>query len=198
VDEDEQGRWGDCGCDIVDGQLRVLFAKSRIGLNIYDAVEAGKLLKALNEAPPAADCDSELTLLARTSIRQDWDPEIEATRKEAADLLERPDFKFEPNWVENFKMLKAEAAKKRTELRDDWERSIGYWTRHYFEEFVRMLREQKFGEDDMLKDGFNEAVEKGVVAFRLLEKLKDAEYCECVIEDGVCYLQVSFALADRL
>jgi hypothetical protein len=66
--------------------------------------------------------------------------------------------------------------------------------RLYFEGFVGQLEYQKFGEDEMLREGFNEGVEKGIVEFRVLEKMKFETYCECEIEDGVLYLQVSFGV----
>ena len=45
--------------------------------------------------------------------------------------------------------------------------------------------------DEMLSEGFQEAVSKNEVVFRIIDKLKYDNYCECVIEDGILYLQVS-------
>ena len=60
----------------------------------------------------------------------------------------------------------------------------------YFEGAEYILKYQKFGEDDMLQEGFNEAVEKGEIAIRIVDKLNAGSYNESVIEDGVLYLQV--------
>lgn len=53
------------------------------------------------------------------------------------------------------------------------------------------LERRNFGEDDMMPEGFTEAVSKGLVAFRIVgeDELNDSSN-ECVIEDGVLYLQV--------
>jgi len=191
VDEDDTERFSYCGCDVLDGQLRVLFRQGRLGTNTYDAVSTDNLLKALNDAPPSASSNSDISFRLRTGIRQDWDPEIGKTLKKAADMLEKPDFRFEPNWSENFKALKEAAAKKGSSLREDWESRMAYVVRLYFEGFVGQLDYQKFGEDEMLREGFNEGIEKGLVVFRVLGKMKYETYCECDIEDGVLYLQVS-------
>jgi hypothetical protein len=191
VDEDDQKRFSYCGCDVRDGQLRVLFSEGKLGTNIYDAVSPDNLMKALNDAPPAAGADSELSFRVRTAIRQDWDPEIEAARAKAAEMLQRADLKFEPRWAENFEALKHAAGQKNSPLGDDWEGRMAYLVRLYFEGLVGQLSYQKFGDDDMLREGFNDEVAKGVVVFRVLEKMKFETYCECEIDDGVLYLQVS-------
>lgn len=49
----------------------------------------------------------------------------------------------------------------------------------------------KVGEDDLIREGFNEAVEYEQARFRLVDKLKYDSYGECDIEDGVLYLLVS-------
>ncbi|KAI1644978.1 uncharacterized protein F4817DRAFT_345192 [Daldinia loculata] len=45
--------------------------------------------------------------------------------------------------------------------------------------------------DELLREGFHEAVEKGEIAFRIVDTLKYDSYCECEIEDGILYLQVN-------
>ena len=55
-----------------------------------------------------------------------------------------------------------------------------------------MMTNKKFGEDDMLQEGFNEAVEKNQIAFRIVEELrKGSGYSEIFIEDGVLYIQTT-------
>ena len=54
MDEDDKKRFSYCGCDVLDGQLRILFREGYLGTNIYDAVATDNLLIALNEAPPPA------------------------------------------------------------------------------------------------------------------------------------------------
>lgn len=151
------------------------------------------LTQALNEAAPAADEARPMSYKARTSVRQDYEPAIEATRKKLADMLEKPDLKLTPNFEANFAAIKAAAAKKNSGVRDDWEGSIGNMARLYFEGAAYQMDYQKFGDDEMLREGFNEAVEKGEIGLRVVEKLTYGSYNEVVIEDGVCWLQTTAA-----
>jgi hypothetical protein len=48
---------------------------------------------------------------------------------------------------------------------------------------------------EMLREGFLEEVSKSTMTFRIVEKLAKGSYCECVLEDGVCYIQVSTKVA---
>jgi hypothetical protein len=128
--------------------------------------------------------------LARTGIRQEYDATIEESRKKVAEMLERPDVKFSPNFETTFEKLREASKVKGSSVRDDWEKQLGYLTRLYFEGLVSQMSYQKFGDDELLREGFNEAVESGEVAFRVVDKLKYDTYCEVVLEDGVLYLQV--------
>lgn len=65
------------------------------------------------------------------------------------------------------------------------------WTLKYFEGLLSQLKWQKFSEDDMLQEGFNEAVESGEIAFRVVDSLKEKSYSEFEIEGGVFYLQTT-------
>ncbi|KAJ7343755.1 hypothetical protein DFH08DRAFT_810306 [Mycena albidolilacea] len=48
-----------------------------------------------------------------------------------------------------------------------------------------------FGTDDMLREGFNESAESGVVKVGIVDALKRQRDCEVEIKDGVLYLQPS-------
>lgn len=61
--------------------------------------------------------------------------------------------------------------------------------REYFDGFVSQLNWQKFEDDDMLQEGFKEAVDKNEVALRIVDKLQQGSYCEAVVEDGILWLQ---------
>jgi hypothetical protein len=51
---------------------------------------------------------------------------------------------------------------------------------------------KNFKEDDMLQEGFNDVIDKHEIAFRIVEKLnKGSGYNECIVENGILYLQVS-------
>jgi hypothetical protein len=190
IDIDEEKKFSYCGCDIFDGKIRILFKEGNMGVNISYALDQDVLMTALNSAPPAADAGATMSYTARTAIRQDYDPKIDENRKKIADMLEKPDFKLNPNFEANFNALKAAAGKKKSEVRDDWEKNIGYLSLSYFEGLVSQMDYQKFGDDEMMREGFNEAVESGEVVLRIVDKLSKGSYNEVLIENGILYIQV--------
>jgi hypothetical protein len=190
IDLDEDNKFSYCGVKVVDGKLTIVFKEGQMGTNNYYALEKPVLQKALNDAPPAKDSASTLSYTARAAIRTDYEPKISESQKKIAEYLEQPDIKLTPNFEANFAVLKEESGKKKTELRDDWESNIGYMTLKYFEGIAWQLKSQKFDDDEMLREGFNEAVDKGEIAFRVVEKLQKGSYNEVVIDGGVCYIQV--------
>lgn len=186
IDLDEAGVNNYCGCAIKDGQLVILFNEKNFGVNVSDAVQSDKLLKALNEAPRDAAAAPALSFAARTSISKSYEPKIEAVRSKIAKTLAREDLKLEPNFEANYTTLKAAGVDAYK-----YEENLGGFALEYFEGVAYHLDNQKFGEDDMLQEGFNEAVEKGVIALRIVDSLKYANYCEVVVEDGTLFVQTT-------
>lgn len=179
-----------CGRQIVDGKLTIIFNANAIGTNSYDALELNGLLAALNAAPNSEK--NGLSFAARTAIREDYTPKIGEVQDKINRLLGKEGaMKLEPRFEDAYEKLKAESQVKKTELRDDWERSLGSYVFSYFESVASRLEYEKFEDDDMMQEGFLEAVENGVVAFRIVDKLKYGSYCEVVIEDGVLFVQTT-------
>ena len=197
MDVDMNKKFSYCGCAVEDRKLVIVFNRDNLGVNINDALSTANLLAALNDAPPAEGSTSKISHAARTGIRQDFDPKIEELRNKIATMLGKPEFKLEPNWDETFAKLSAEKKRKGNGLDADWESRLGYYVQSYFEGLEWMMRSQKFDEDEMLQEGFNEAVEKGEAAFRIVDKLKYGSYCEVVVEDGVLYIQVCSRASPR-
>ncbi|KAK6068089.1 hypothetical protein SCUP234_11302 [Seiridium cupressi] len=190
MDVDDAKRFNYGGVDVHEGNLRILFAPDNLGVNIANACEKETLQKALNEAAPAEGSSEPLSFATRTGIRQDYDPKIEEIREKIANLIAKPDIKLNPNFEETFAKLKEESRIEKTELREDWEKYIGYMAFQYFEGLVSQMQWQKFENDDLLQEGFNEAVDKGEITLRIVDKLKEGLYGECEVEDGVLYLQL--------
>ncbi|KAI0880933.1 uncharacterized protein GGS22DRAFT_192770 [Annulohypoxylon maeteangense] len=189
MDLDDANRVTYCGADVHEGKLRILFAPSRLGTNIDDALSREVLLKALNEAPaPESDGAVTLSFAARKGIRDEYENRAEEIRSQIGKILEKPDIKLTPNFEDTFTKLQQES-KADSGFRSDWESILGSFTLFYWEGLINQLKSQKFDQDDLLREGFHEAVEKGEIAFRIVEKLKYSSYCECDIEDGVLYLQ---------
>ena len=195
LDVDEDKRWSYCGGDVVDGKLRILFEPTYLGTNIGQALERDVLMEAINKAEDPKREESGLSFKARLSKRTDYDARIEEIRSKIGEALAKPDIKLTPNLEDTFAKLQAESQVKGTSLDAKyWESQVPDWTRGYFDGFLSQLKWQKFDEDDMLQEGFNEAVDKGEIAFRVVDKLKFKSYCEFEIEDGVFYLQVRLPL----
>jgi hypothetical protein len=53
----------------------------------------------------------------------------------------------------------------------------------YFNSLVSQMEREKFSSDDLLREGFAEAVPKGIVKLRVVEKIQGA-YNELLVEDG--------------
>lgn len=191
IDLDETKQFTYCGADIHEGQLRILFAEGNLGTNIDSALEKPVLLKALNNAPAPEGSVVPLSFAARLDVSREYDPKAEEIQKQIAEILARPDIKLSPNFEDTYDKLSEESKSKDTGLRSDWQDVLGSFTRQYFEGLATQLKYQKFGQDDMLQEGFNEVVTKGEIAFRVVDKLEKGSYSEAVFEDGVLYLQVS-------
>jgi hypothetical protein len=166
------------------GQLVILFGQNYLGTNIYDALENQKLADALNEAPSPDGLP--LSFVARRGIKADYDAEIGLVQKKISELLQK-DIVLDPNFAQVFEKLKGASNSQ-----DRWETNIGNFVRLYMNGLANNLQYQKFGEDDMMREAFHDAVESGKVVFRVVDdgQMKKT-YNESVIEDGVLYLQVS-------
>jgi len=188
--EDTTGKTIYAGCGISGGQLRVLFKNPYLGSNIEKA--CADLAEAVQTAERPAGADgngsgaTQMSFHARNSIKDAYDPAIEALISRARTLLVLPSLTLNPNFESNFGALHA-AGKGAPR---DWEKNFGRQTIAYFDGFVKNVEQQGFGKDDMLQEGFAEAVTTNEVALRVVSKTKKpGAYIETVIEDGKCYIQ---------
>jgi hypothetical protein len=170
------------GVDIESGRLRILFHPNCLGSNITHAGEA--LADAVSKAPQPEGAPS-LSFKARASIKADYDSQIVEILEKCQKLLENPKLKFEPGFEDLGKGLK-----DGKDVRDDWETNLGAFARGYYESFKDVLEREKFGEDEMLREGFQEGIPAGIVKLRVVEKLNSG-YNETVLEDGALIIQVS-------
>ena len=190
LDMDEANRFSYAGCDIADGKLRMLFRHDKLGHNIQDALSPDVLAKALNEAPnPPGEEAPKLSVAASAGIRKSWDVDAEQHRAKIVKLLDWSDLKFSPNFEDTSAKL-SQAAEGGAKIRKDWEQILGPFMVEYYKSLAVSLDWNKFGKDEMLKEGLKEAVEKSEVAFRLVDKLEKSNYCETVVDGGVLYMQV--------
>jgi hypothetical protein len=181
---DLAGKNSYCGVDIQDGALRMLFKDGCLGTNIQNALE--KIEECLNEASIAAGTEV-LPYLTRDNIKKEYTPKAEQLQKDIAEQLHNPDIVLNPNFEAN-----AEALKASKDARDDWQTNLGDFTRRYFDNCLWYMKYNKFSDDDLLYEGFGEAVEKGEIIFRIVEKLTgDSSYNQILVEDGVFVMQTT-------
>jgi hypothetical protein len=172
-----------CGSDVQDGQFRLLFHPDKLGTNINDVAQ--KIAEALSAAPQPEGA-STLSYAARHSIKTEYTTKIVPVLEKAQKLLQNPKLEFQPG----FEALGAKL-KSGKDVRDDWETNLGNFATKYFEGFVDVLEREKFGEDDLLREGFEEGVPKGIVQLKLVDALKNGGYNETLLEDGALTIQVS-------
>jgi hypothetical protein len=174
-----------CGVDFLDGVLRIVFNPDALGSNVSNA--ADNLAAELSNAPQPEGALS-LSFIARSSIKKDYDTKITEILEKCQALLQNPKLKFDPGFENLGKALKGGK-----DVRDDWEGNLGSFAKSYFESFKDVLEREKFGDDELLREGFEEGVPEAVVKLRVVEKLNSG-YNETVLEDGVLIIQVSLNL----
>ncbi len=185
VEDTTPPRFSYCGCDVLDGKLRILFREKNLGTNLDHAANEENLTKALTEAPS----DAPLNFLARKGIRTDYDAKIAGTRKKIADLLGKSAdaITLTPNFEANFTKLTGNK-----DVRDDWQNNLGNFTFLYFDAVPWSLKNMNAADDEMIREGVLEAVSTNEYSFRIVDKLQgDSSYCECVVEDGILFLQTT-------
>jgi len=187
LEENSPPRFSYCGCDVQDGKLRLLFLENYLGTNIDHCCQEDALTKALNAAPS----DAPLSYTTRLGIRSEYDPKIDAVRKQIATMLGKPEeaVTLNPGFEAAFAKLDAALKGGDSSVRDDWQTNLGSFVFKYFDALAYQMKYIKVGEDEMVQEGLLDAVSTNEYAFRIVDKLKYESYCEADIEDGVLYLQ---------
>lgn len=171
------------------GRLRILFKPERLGVNLDECLADDKLADALNAAPVPEGSETGLPYNAKNSVEKGWTSKAEELRSSIADVLNNPDIKLTPNFEATFQKLTAAKAAGASLAVNEFDVSLGNFTAEYFSGLASYLKYKDFDKDDMLQEAFNEAVSKNEIAFRVVDSTKGT-YGECVIEDGVLFLQV--------
>ncbi|KAL5314132.1 hypothetical protein ACEPPN_018556 [Leptodophora sp. 'Broadleaf-Isolate-01'] len=171
-----------CGTEVADGQLRLLFHPNNLGSNISNVAQ---LLAETLSSAPQPDGAPSLSYAARHSIKTEYTPKVTELLEKAQKCLQNPKLEFQPDFDAIGAKLKGNK-----DARDDWETNLGGFTLSYFESFVSVLERKKFAEDELLREGFAEAVEKGIVRFRVVDKLPSG-YNEIVLDDGAVAIQTT-------
>lgn len=167
-----------CGCAVTpSGQLAMLWQDGNLASNIDHVFGEDKLNAALNEVPGEG-----IGYQTRLDIKESYESKIAEVNAQINTALKR-EYTFEPGFEAAYAKLKGTNA--------DFKENLGSYVHNYYAALVRALLYNKFDSDDMLQEGFNEAVESGKIAFRIVDASKmKSSYGEVVIEDGVLYIQV--------
>ena len=188
LEVDDQKRFNYCGSVISDSKWRLVFLPNRLSHNLRDAANEENITKALNEAGKTA---GGVSFVSRQNIEKDYEPFIADVSSSIEGILGKP-LKLEPNFDENFAKVLQESQKPKTDLARHWEKAFGKFTIGYFKGLQSQLEWQKFKGDDMLTEGFFDAVDKETVVIRIVDKLEGANRRnEAVIKDGVLYIQTT-------
>lgn len=178
-----------CYCDISGGKLRTLFVPEMQGSNVDNALD--NLPNVVSSTGSAAGGGAELTLAARSSIRNEYEAGIGEVLADAKRQVKAEyDFVFIPNFEDTYAKLKAHISKmddedKRHPFVDNFDTFIGRAVLSYFAGFAFTLKTKGFRKDEMMQEAFHDAVDKHEVMFRLDDNLPATRrYNDCIIEDG--------------
>ncbi|KAG7090667.1 hypothetical protein E1B28_009766 [Marasmius oreades] len=164
-------------CAVKDGVFWILFHHTSLGYNqdyIYDNIVA-----AIEAAPREG-----MSLRAKHSIAEDWEEKIDDLKEELIGTTGISDLILDPNFEENYKVLKADKSD------DGWEEKFGMATFEYFEYFRDNLVRQGFKGDDMLQEGLADALTSKKFILRVVPKIT-ASYNEVVLDDGAACMQTT-------
>ncbi|KAG8529609.1 uncharacterized protein KY384_006246 [Bacidia gigantensis] len=179
------------GCEISNGCLLLLFKDDGLGVNIYSA--ADDLAIAVDNAEVVGNGGdvTKLGFLARSSIKADYDLKIDEVKADIQKTLDLSVLELSPGFEENYAKLATYDAAKNYDFPRDFKEVFGDYVFQYFEGFAEALKDSGFAGDDMMQEGFKEAVEKNEIGLRVVDKLEKGDYNECVIENGVVYMQTT-------
>jgi len=180
--EDTKFTYG--GLQIKGGLLRLVFSDGQFAVNVWDV--SRDFQEAIKTAASSGG-SSAFNIIARNSVRSDYDPKIGEIQEAIGKLVGIPDIKLNPNFENNAAAL----AKAGDQVRDDWDKQIGGATLGYFGGLKYQIEYAGFKDDDMLQEAFQEAIPKNEILLRVVDKLQNGTYHEILVEDGVLVIQVS-------
>ncbi|XWX01171.1 hypothetical protein V2A60_009197 [Cordyceps javanica] len=179
MDLDTDKKISYCGCGITSsGQLAILWEDGNLASNIDEVFSERKINTALNEVPSEG-----ISYETRIDIKKYYEAKIAEVSARINAVLKR-DYALEPGFEAAYAKLSGTKA--------NFKDNLGSFVYLYYEALAKALIRFKFDSDDMLQEGFNEAVESGKIAFRIVDASQMKEtYGEVVVEDGVLYIQTS-------
>ena len=152
--------------------------------------------EAVNKAGVASAGSGDVGSLdfnAKPEVKKNYDSKVEGPEGEVKKVLITPIFEFIPNFQQNFALLDSwhKTGKTDNMFPRGWQTQLGDHTFTYSQYFEEQLEDDGFSRNDILQEEFKEAAKKNELALRAVKKLTKGNYNECVIENGVLYIQTT-------
>ncbi|KAF7378221.1 hypothetical protein MSAN_00246900 [Mycena sanguinolenta] len=155
-----------------------MFRPGRLGFS--QSRQQDLILPAIEAVPRQG-----FSLSAKHSIETGYEHEIAEVHKDINQLC-GAEFTLDPDFEEVYKALCGPDA----EISDtEWQSRIGATVLNYFKGLRDQLERQGFENDDMLREGLQEAVESKTFRLRVIPKTNGNVSSKVVLEDGVIYMQ---------
>ena len=177
----------DSGCDVKDGNIRILYREKRFGVNIYSS-SVYKVADAVNTAPLPTNYNPQMSFYARQSVRLQYGTQIEEIRLKAAIILNTPSIKFTPNFEQIYDQIKD--IRNAMHAGSYWEENLGRTGLSYYKDAFLDVLSRDFAGNEYLVEAFQESVFKNEICLRIVDKIQGYNRFEGVIEDGILYIQV--------
>jgi hypothetical protein len=177
----------DSGCDIKDGNIRILYCEKRFGVNTYSS-SVYKVADAVNTAPFPTSHSPQMSFYARHSVRLQYGTQIEEIRLKAASILNTPSIKFTPNFEQIYDQIKD--IRNAMHTGSYWEENLGRTGLSYYKDAFLDVLSRDFAGKEGLVEAFRESVSKNEICLRIVDKVPGWNNFEGVIEDGILYIQV--------
>jgi hypothetical protein len=174
-------------CSVKDGTFEINYDPKRPGTNCDYACR--EMPKRFDEALFARSPDT-LPMIAKRSIREDYDSAKASILKSTKEELLGADITFVADYDAIWKTIVAGKKVDKSLVPQDKAGNFGGAIKGYFEGFVWQLK-NNFKQDDMMVEGFTEAVTTSQVRLEVAPQgtaLKDT-YSEIQIVDGVFVLR---------
>ena len=178
LEQDEATDYASCA--IADGRLRIIFNAAQFGSWYSGAL--GDLPEACDKA--SVPVDGPYSFLARFSVHDEYEQQVEAVRKDVAEILAVPDIKLNPRFEENAAVLSnAEGVR-------DWKSSWGRRLLKIMKAAAQGLKDAGFKGDDMMQEAIQEALTQKEMAIHVDPETSLSSWNDVALKDGVILLKV--------
>jgi hypothetical protein len=176
----------DSGCNVKDGNIRIIYREKRFGVNIYSS-SVYKVADAVNIAPLPTSYNPQMSFYAKQSVRLQYGTQIEEIRLKAAIILNIPFIKFTPDFEQIYGQIKD--IRNAMHASSYWEEQLGRNRLSYYKDAFLDVLSRDFAGDQYLVEAFQESVSKNEISLRIVDKVQGYNRFEGVIEDGILYIQ---------